>query len=101
MVEACPSSTLKQLNLPHQRYKQSGGKPPDEIHIKTRRVIMKTLSRYVEISAHRRKVIMNDPGGDALDAVLAGVGAWLGFAMADHQAIASHERYPREGLVYC
>ncbi|QDV46661.1 hypothetical protein Enr13x_65700 [Stieleria neptunia] len=101
LVEACPSSTLKRLELPHQRYKQSGGKPPEATHKRTRRTILKAVSQYVDISAHRRRVIMNDPGGDALDAVLAGLGAWLGFARADHAAIQTHPRYAREGFVYC
>ncbi|WP_286177944.1 DUF429 domain-containing protein [Stieleria mannarensis] len=101
LVEACPSSTLKRLELPHQRYKRSGGKPPEETHKRTRRTILKTVSSYVEISAHRRRVIMNDPGGDALDAVLAGLGAWLGVTRADHRAIQAHPRYRREGFVYC
>jgi hypothetical protein len=101
ILEACPSSTLKRLKLPHQRYKQSGGKPPEESHKQVRRVIVKKLIRYVEISPHRRRVIMKDPGGDALDAVLAGLGSWLGYARADHRAIAEHDRYPREGFVYC
>ncbi|MCS7467055.1 DUF429 domain-containing protein [Stieleria sp. ICT_E10.1] len=101
LVEACPSSTLKRLGLPHQRYKQSGGKPPEAVHRRTRRTILKTVSNYVDISSHRRRVIMQDPGGDALDAVLAGLGAWLGFSRADHAAIESHPRYAREGFVYC
>ncbi|MCA9220568.1 MAG: hypothetical protein KDA71_09595 [Planctomycetales bacterium] len=101
VVEACPSSTLKRLGLPHQRYKQSGGKPPELVHQTTRRKILKTMARFVAISPHRRRVIMNDPGGDALDAVLAGWGAWLGFVAAEHEKIASHDRYPREGYVYC
>lgn len=101
VVEACPSSTLKRLALPHQRYKQSGGKPPESIHRQTRRTILKCISQWVDFSAHRRRVMMSDPGGDALDAVLAGLGGWLGFASADHVAIAEHPRYPREGRVYC
>lgn len=101
VVEACPSSTLKRLHLPHQRYKQSGGKPPDDVHKQTRRRILARIKQHVEISPHRRKVIMNDPGGDALDAVLAGLGAWLGAASTDHQAVARHERYSSEGRVYC
>ena len=101
VVEACPASTLKRLGLPHQRYKQSGGKPPEGTHRETRRRIMKTVTQFVEMSAHRRRVIMQDSGGDALDAVLAGVGAWLGFIDADHEAVARHPRYPREGYVYC
>ncbi|QDV87836.1 DUF429 domain-containing protein [Planctomycetes bacterium TBK1r] len=101
LVEACPSSTLKRLGLPHQRYKQSGGKPPETIHRRTRRTILQTISNYVDISSHRRRVILQDPGGDALDAVLAGLGAWLGFSRADHAAIQKHPRYAREGFVYC
>ncbi|MEL7338710.1 MAG: DUF429 domain-containing protein [Planctomycetota bacterium] len=101
VVEACPSSTLKRLALPHQRYKQSGGKPPESIHQQTRRTILKCISRWVDFSTHRRRVMMSDPGGDALDAVLVGLGGWLGFASADHAAIAAHKRYPREGRVYC
>lgn len=100
VVEACPSSTLKRLRLPHQRYKQSGGKPPEALHRKTRRVILKELSKIVEISDHRRRVIMNDSGGDALDAVLAGLGGWLDWERVNHRAIASHSRYPIEGRVY-
>jgi hypothetical protein len=101
VVEACPSSTLKRSGLPHQRYKQSGGKPPESLHRTTRREILSWLGGWVEISRHRRRVIMQDPGGDALDAVLAGVGAWQGFNAADHSAIACHHRYPIEGRVFC
>ncbi len=34
---------------------------------------------------------------DALDAVIADVGAAQAVAAADHRAIARHPRYPREG----
>ncbi|MCO8120540.1 DUF429 domain-containing protein [Stieleria sp. TO1_6] len=101
VVEACPSSTLKRWRLPHQHYKQSGGKAPLAVHRATRRVILKQLSQFVQISPYRRRQIMNDPGGDALDAVLSGVGAWLGVAAADHNGIRLHSRYDREGYVYC
>ncbi|TWT98614.1 hypothetical protein Pla52n_51310 [Stieleria varia] len=100
VVEACPSSTLKRLGLPHQRYKQSGGKPPEAIHKRTRQVILKTITRWVELTPYRRRVIMNDSGGDALDAVLAGLGSWQDWAAADHQHLAGHHRYPVEGRVY-
>jgi hypothetical protein len=63
--------------------------------------MLRAVSKLVEISPHRRRLIMNDPGGDALDAVLAGVGGWTGFASADHQAIRKHSRYRHEGYVYC
>ena len=101
VVEACPSSTLKRWGLPHRLYKQSGGKPPDETHRQNRRTILKRLTQSVEISAHRRRLIMNDPGGDALDAVIAGIGSWQGFNESDHVKVSQHARYPREGRVYC
>ncbi|KAA5544667.1 DUF429 domain-containing protein [Roseiconus nitratireducens] len=101
MVEACPASTLKRWGLPHQRYKQSGGRPPEPIHRSQRRKILSGLRPLVDISEHRRRVLMNDPGGDALDAVLAAVGGWQGFARADHGAVATDDRYPIEGRVFC
>ena len=101
VVEACPSSTLKRLDLPHRNYKQSGGKPPEEKHKLVRRVILKRLADLVEISPHRRGVLMNNSGGDALDAILAAVGSWQGFAGTSHHDIAKHDRYPLEGRVYC
>ncbi len=101
VVEACPSSTLKRMQLPHQRYKQTGNKPIDAVHLRNRQLILRGLREIIQISAHRRRVILSNPGGDALDAVLAGVGAWFGWNRADHGHIANHGRYPREGFVYC
>ncbi|MEM9367533.1 MAG: DUF429 domain-containing protein [Planctomycetota bacterium] len=101
VVEACPSSTLKRLQLPHQRYKQSGSKPPSESQRLVRRRILAGLRQNVVISPYQRSVIMNNPGGDALDAVLAGYGAWQALLRESHAALAKHPRYPREGYVYC
>ncbi|MCC9599815.1 DUF429 domain-containing protein [Stieleria sp. JC731] len=101
IAEACPSSTLKKLQLPFRRYKQSGGQAPTDDQKHVRRAILAGIKHLVEISPHRRKVIMNDPGGDALDAVLAGVGVWTAFVNADHREIANHPRYHKEGYVYC
>ena len=44
--------------------------------------------------------MMRDPGGDAIDAVLAALGAAQAFASVDHSAISRHARYPREGHLY-
>jgi hypothetical protein len=44
--------------------------------------------------------MMRNPGGDAIDAVLAAVGGWQGYAAADHARVAKHRRYPREGRIY-
>ena len=100
VVEACPSSTLKRWDLPHQNYKQPGGKPPDAVRKRTRRTIMKHLTKFVQLTPHRRRVMMTNSGGDALDAVIAGVGAWQSWNQSDHAAIAAHPRYPIEGRVY-
>jgi hypothetical protein len=43
---------------------------------------------------------MRNAGGDALDAVLAAVGAAQAWRSADHRVIARHARYPREGRLY-
>src|SRR5688572_3904792 len=40
LVEACPSSTLKRLNLPHQNYKQPAGCPLLPKRLRTRRTIL-------------------------------------------------------------
>ena len=101
VVEACPSSTLKRLGLPHRLYKQSGAKPPDGKHRRNRQIILRRLANWVQISDHRRRVMMRDPGGDALDAVIAAVGAWRSVSRDRHAEIAEHPRYRHEGRVYC
>jgi hypothetical protein len=44
--------------------------------------------------------MMRNGGGDALDAVIAAVGAHAAWRDADHQSIARHARYPREGRLF-
>jgi hypothetical protein len=100
LVEACPSSTLKRLGLPHQNYKQPTGGPLTSKRRRTRAFILSALARHIDLSDRHRRLIMRNPGGDALDAVIAAVGgyhAWLG---ADHRAIGRHARYPLEGRIY-
>ena len=43
---------------------------------------------------------MGNPGGDAIDAVVAAVGTWQAWNSADHSAILRHPRYVREGFIY-
>lgn len=101
VVESCPGSTLKRLNLPHQNYKQPAGGPLLPRRRRTRHQILAGLSRHVEIPPPLVSRLMRNPGGDALDAVIAAVGAWHCWRAADHRAIARHPRYPREGHIYC
>jgi hypothetical protein len=100
LVEACPSSTLKRLSAPHQNYKQPAGGALTSIRRRTRHKILELIEPHIEISEQHRRVIMRNGGGDALDAVIAAVGAQQSFAAADHHAIARHARYPREGRLY-
>src|SRR5262245_32898379 len=100
LVEACPASTLKRLGLPHQNYKQPLGGPLTLKRRQARRTILDGLSAFVAIPDPQRRVIMRNGGGDALDAVLAAVGAAQAWELADHRHVARHQRYSREGRLY-
>jgi hypothetical protein len=100
LIEACPSSTLKRLSLPHQNYKQPAGGPLTGKRRRTRHAILEGLGRHVAFDERHRRVMMRNGGGDAIDAVIAAAGGYDGFRAADHRRVARHERYPREGLLY-
>src|SRR5207302_10297914 len=99
-VECCPSSVLKKHRLPHQNYKQPTGGPLTRLRRLARHAILAGLAKWVRIGDRHRRVMMRNPGADALDAVIAAVGAARAVAAADHSAIARHHRYPREGHLY-
>jgi hypothetical protein len=100
LVEACPASTLKRMSLPHQNYKQPEGGPLTPVRRRTRRRILDGLAPHVCIGPGDRLRIMRNGGGDALDAVLAALGAARSWRETDHRAVARHRRYPREGRLY-
>ncbi len=100
LVEACPASTLKLLGLPHQNYKQPEGGKLAPRRLRTRRVILSGLGEYVQIADTQRRAIMRNGGGDALDAVIAAVGAVKSWQTSDHRLVARHPRYPREGRLF-
>ncbi|HYN86281.1 MAG TPA: DUF429 domain-containing protein [Pyrinomonadaceae bacterium] len=100
VVEACPASTLKRMSLPHQNYKQPEGGPLTAKRRRTRRAILDGLAPHVRISGRDRLRIMRNGGGDALDAVIAAVGAARAWRSTDHAVVARHPRYPREGRLY-
>src|SRR5204862_8090885 len=88
VVECCPGSVLKRLKVPHQNYKQPAGGPLTRKRRLTRHAILAWLGRVVRFDDGFRRVMMRNPGGDALDAVIAAVGAAGAVAAADHRAIA-------------
>lgn len=96
-VEACPATTLERLGLPRRNYKRPQGGSLGPRQRKVRLEILRGLRAHVAFSEHRRRVTTTDPGGDALDAVLAALGAALAFREADHEGIAAHPRYRLEG----
>lgn len=100
VVEACPASTLKRLGLPHQNYKQAGAGPVSAERRAARRLILAGLAEHVSIGRVRRQTLMRNPGGDALDALIAAVGAAWAWGGTDHAAVAAHPRYVREGRHY-
>jgi hypothetical protein len=100
LTEACPASTLKRLSLPHQNYKQTNAGSLTAKRRKTRQIILAGLEARVRITPRQRRVIMSDNGGDALDAVLAAVGALRSWQTTDHRHVARHHLYVREGRLY-
>jgi hypothetical protein len=100
VVETCPASTLKRLRLPHRNYKQPTGGALTLLRRRTRRQIVEWLATRVLLAAPHRRVMMRNPGADALDAVIAAVGAFDAYTSADLAAIAAHPRYRHEGLVF-
>ncbi len=100
IVECCPGSVLKRAGAPHQNYKQPAGGALTRKRRRTRHAILDWLAGVVVIDDRFRRVMMRNPGGDALDAVIAALGAARAVASADHRTIARHPRYGREGHLY-
>lgn len=100
VVECCPSSVLKRVGLPHQNYKQPAGGPLTAVRRRTRHAILQWLGSEAVLPPSLVRRMMRNPGGDALDAVIAGVGAARAVAAADHAAIRKHPRYRHEGRLY-
>jgi Protein of unknown function (DUF429) len=101
VVEACPGSSLKRWGLPHQNYKQPAGGALTSIRRSTRKTILEFLKTKIAIDVKFERIAMRNPGGDALDAVIACVGSLEGVQSVSHADIYRHERYRHEGRVYC
>jgi hypothetical protein len=100
LVEACPTSTLKRLGLPHHSYKQPEGGPLTGKRRRNRHAILAGLARHVAVEDRHLRVMMRNAGGDALDAVIAAAGAAWAWEASDHEQIARHPRYRLEGRLY-
>jgi hypothetical protein len=100
VVECCPTSVLKRAGVPHQNYKQPTGGALTRVRRKTRHEILDWLGGMVRIDDRFRRLIMRNPGADAMDAVIAAVGAARAVPAADHRAVSRHPRYRFEGHMF-
>lgn len=98
VMEVCPSSVLSTLEIAAAGYdgddSRAAGRRRDILgHLADTGVVRPTPR------ALRRRII-EQPGGDALDAVLAAIGAWRGYRTHDHGKLRADPAYGREGFVY-
>ena len=100
LIESCPASALKRHGLPHQNYKQPAGGRLARFRLRNRQAILAWLGARCEITRHRRRVMLTNPGGDALDAVLCAIGGLDALRSCDLAAVRRHPRYRREGTIF-
>jgi len=98
LMEVCPASVLTALDLRENGYKGDDADAAARRHAIFGHLAGAGLVRPVARALRNR--IAEQPGGDALDAVLAAVGAWRGYRDHDHDALRADPVYAREGFVY-
>lgn len=98
LMEVRPASLLRALELPASGYKGLGAGPAAGRQAIFRHLTAAGLVRPTARALRRR--IIEQPGGDALDAVLAAVSAWRGYRGHDHAALRQDADFGREGFVY-
>ncbi len=96
MLEICPASTLKRESL-YWRYKGKG-----EEHAMARERILEAIEEMAPLSLPSllRSVILDDPGGDALDSVVAAFAAFRVVRNPTGVVAAQDDVYTLEGYVY-
>ncbi len=90
LIEICPASTLKRLDL----YVPYKGQSDQQRAART--TILAALP--VRLSHATRSVVLDDPEGDALDSILAALAV---FRAAHQTGVGVPARYRREGFVFC
>jgi hypothetical protein len=97
LVEALPAASLRRWGLPYRGYKQPEGKAPCVQREAVRQQIVDFLCQWIDISSEQQATMIQNPGGDALDAVIAAWGAHQAWDAADHSALAAEDVYRIEG----
>jgi hypothetical protein len=98
LMEVCPASLLKALGRHTAGYKGAAPSAAEQRRAILARLVSEGLVRPAARALRQR--IVEQPGGDALDSVLAAVGAWHGYRDHDHRALGADPVYAREGFVY-
>jgi hypothetical protein len=96
VIEICPASTLKRQGL-YVRYKGRSGRES-----RNRETILQRLDEIYGLSfgnCAMRSAILRDPGGDALDSIIAAC-ATSRYADEDGLRVASAREYAIEGYIY-
>ena len=96
LIEICPASTLKRLNL-YVAYK---GRTAH--HRAVRSDIMRSIQRRgpLKLSAAVRSVVLDDPEGDALDSVIAALATFRAVSAPPHFTRREKKSYAVEGYVF-
>ena len=98
VIETCTTAALKSWGLPCKRYKEPTAATVSAVGKAVRREILRGLAGSVIVPPAIRRVIMADPGGDALDALVAAVAAARAWTTADHPAKTPSRTARREGV---
>ncbi len=96
LLETCPASLLKRLGM-YASYKGRGTRYRHQ-----RKTIVAALGKrnLLGLSEEGANVIVDDPGGDAVDAVLAGIATAGAVTHPDFPRIAWRDEYALEACVY-
>jgi hypothetical protein len=97
VVEGLPAASLRRWGLPCRGYKEAEGAAPCPERKAVRRQIVDSLCEWIVISSEQQTTMVQNPGGDALDAVVAAWGAYEAWKAADHSALAGDSVYRIEG----
>lgn len=99
LLEVCPASTLKRMGL-YQSYK---GHRRDEDRRIRREHILKGIEKTSDIiikSSALRATILDDPGGDALDSVIAAFATFWAMGSLTDSSVSVTSNSMLEGYVY-
>jgi hypothetical protein len=99
VLEICPASTLKILDL-YMRYNYKG---TTQKHQTARKGLLRKIERKVAFKLEGdsvREVVIGDPGGDALDSVIASAATFCAVRNSGRLLVGNYDNYAIEGYVY-